>query len=458
MINDNGYQEALSFLYSLQKYGIKLGLENTRKLLAALGNPERSFRCIHVAGTNGKGSTSAAIAGILRASGKRTGLFTSPHLMNFTERIIVDGNEISEHETVNLVLSLKGAIGKSKKLSGVKPTFFEFVTVMALMEFRERGVGWAVLETGMGGRLDSTNVVMPEVSVITPVGMDHTQFLGRTIEEIASEKAGIIKPGVPVVLGPQKPACLEVFKEKAASGWSPFHLYGRDFEAAIKESGASGVRFDFSARLSAHGPRFSYEDLNFPLAGDYQAANAAVAIMSAQAAGVEDEAAIREGLKDLRLPGRLELVGRRPEIRLDGAHNPEAARALAGVLKGFFLPKGPDLEGGRLVMVLGIMADKDVEGIMEPLLPLAWKTIFTAPAYGRAMAPGELLRRARAMFKELEDSFSQAAGVAEAVFEAKKLCRPDDLIVITGSFYTAGEAKMALRSEEGRFSRLRETL
>ena len=448
-----GYREALDYLYSLQKYGIKLGLENTRRLLAALGDPHRVFRCIHVAGTNGKGSTSAAIAGILGAAGKRTGLFTSPHLMNFTERIIIDGSEISEDETVRLVLSIKDAIRESKNLRGMKPTFFEFVTVMAMVEFRERGVEWAVLETGMGGRLDSTNVVTPEVSVITPVGMDHTQFLGRTPEEIASEKAGVIKPSVPVVLGPQKPVCLKVLEEKAASGGSPLHLYGRDFEAVIGESLADGVRFDFLNRQRGRPSRLSYRGLYSPLAGDYQAVNAAVAVRAAQAAGFDGEASVREGLKGLRLPGRLELAGRHPEIRLDGAHNPDAARALAGALKGHFIS-----QGRRLVLVLGIMADKDVDGIMEPLLPLAWKTVFTAPAYGRAMGPEELLGRARAMFGAMKESFSETAGVAEAVRQAKRLCRPDDLIVITGSFYTAGEAKMALRHEEGRFSRLRETL
>ena len=452
-VEDKDFREALSYLYSLQKYGIKLGLENMRRLLAALGNPENAFRCIHVAGTNGKGSTSAAIAGILRAAGNRTGLFTSPHLMNFTERIIVDGKEISEQETVKLALSVRDVVGKSKALQGLKPTFFEFVTVMALMEFRQQGVQWAVLETGMGGRLDATNVVAPAVSVITPVGIDHARFLGRTLREIASEKAGIIKPGVPVVLGPQKPACLKVFEEKAAAGPSPLWLYGRDFGAAIEDSGAGGVTLDY--RSSGRG--LSYPGLFFPLAGDYQASNAAVAVRAAQIAGFEDAAVIRGGLKDLRLPGRLELAGRRPEIRLDGAHNPEAARALAGALKGLFLP-----EGRRLVLVLGIMADKDVNGIMKALLPLAWKTVFTAPAYGRAMGPGELLSRALALVPEgrgkTKTPFSQAASVKKAVLEAGKLARAGDLIVITGSFYTAGEAKMALKRESSRLSRLREVL
>ena len=463
----NRFREALDYLYSLQKYGIKLGLENIRGLLAALGNPERAFRCIHVAGTNGKGSTSAAIASILWAAGKKTGLFTSPHLLNFTERIRIDGDEITEEETVRLALEVKEAIGKVEALRGLKPTFFEFVTAMALLEFRRRGVEWAVLETGMGGRLDSTNVVVPEVSVITPVGIDHREFLGQTLREIAFEKAGIIKRGVPVVLGPQNAEALKTFEETAARNSAPLHLYGRDFTASITDSSADGVTFDYTCGgnkedATAYGwvegghQFFSYPGLFFPLAGDYQAANAAVAVRAVQilgldkGAGVGEQVFIRGGLNKTALPGRLELVGRAPETRLDVAHNPEAARALAGALSGLFLTGGR-----RLILVLGIMADKDVEGIMGALLPLAWKTVFTAPAYGRAARPGELKARAQAL--GFQKTFSSAT-VAGAIAKAKSLAGPEDLIVVTGSFYTAGEAKMVLKRAGGEFSRLRETL
>ncbi len=454
------YLEVLRYLYGLQKFGIKLGLQNIRSLLSSLGNPESSFKCIHVAGTNGKGSTSAAIASILRAAGKKTGLFTSPHLLDFTERMKIDGQEIGTGKTVELAAEVKEAVERTKGFSkDISPTFFEFITAMALLWFRQEGVEWAVLETGMGGRLDSTNVVTPEVSVITTVGVDHKEFLGGTLREIAQEKAGIIKQGVPVVLGPQRPETLAVFEERFFSlnrdltllgSSSPrFFLYGREFSSALAESSAGGVIFDYS------GSFFSAKNLFFPLAGDYQIINGAVAAEAAAAAGMGSEGFVREGLRLATLPGRLELLEESPEIRLDGAHNPDAAAALAGALRKIFLA-----EGRRLILVLGIMGDKDIDGILAPLLPLAaesgGKAIFTAPAYGRAAGPEELQRRADALgFYGMGNV--AASSLSKAIREAKKLARPEDLIVVTGSFYTAGEAKEILKQEGGKLSRLRET-
>ncbi len=457
------YLEVLRYLYGLQKFGIKLGLQNICGLLHALGNPERSLKCVHVAGTNGKGSTSAAIASIIQAAGKKTGLFTSPHLLNFTERMRINGEEVSAQKTVELAAEVKEAVERSKKIkkaenalyADLNPTFFEFVTAMALLWFWQEGVEWAVLETGMGGRLDSTNVIAPEVSVITTVGLDHREFLGGTLREIAAEKAGIMKKGVPAVLGPQRPEALEVLEERFSSlngGSMPpgLFLYGRDFFcSALGESSGAGVTFDYS------GSSFQAKDLAFPLAGDYQVINASVAAQAVTAAGLGSEAAVREGLRMTRLPGRLELLEEAPEIRLDGAHNPDAAEALAGALKKIFLLP----EGRRLILVLGIMGDKDAEGIMDPLLPLAaasgGKSILTAPAYGRAARPEELKRRAEAM--GFKTGIAAVSPLSRAIQEARDLARPEDLIVITGSFYTAGEAKEILKREGGKFSRLRET-
>ncbi len=459
------YLEVLRYLYGLQKFGIKLGLQNEQALLSALGNPERGFKCIHVAGTNGKGSTSAAMASILRAAGKKTGLFTSPHLLSFTERMRIDGEEITAWKTVELAAEVKEAVERAGKGKGkdLSPTFFEFVTAMALLWFRQEGVEWAVLETGMGGRLDSTNVVTPQVSVITTVGMDHKEFLGGTLKEIAAEKAGIIKEGVPVVLGPQRPEALEVFEERFFSlnrnikKTPRFSLYGREFSSSPGGSSGAGVTFNYA------GSSFSAKDLFFPLAGDYQIINAAVAAEAAGAVGFGEEVFVREGLRLTNLPGRLELIegpqGTKPdglpEIRLDGAHNPDAAEALAEALKKIFLR-----EGRRLILVLGIMGDKDMDGIMAPLLPLAsgemGKTVFTAPAYGRAARPEELQRRAEALGFGKGNITSPS--LSKAIQEAKNLARPGDLIVITGSFYTAGEAKEILKQGGGKFSRLRETL
>ncbi len=452
------YLEVLRYLYGLQKFGIKLGLQNIRGLLQALGNPERGLKCIHVAGTNGKGSTCAAIASILQASGKKTGLFTSPHLLSFTERMRINGEEISAQKTVELAGEVKDAVERSKATNvfpaGLNLTFFEFVTAMALLWFRQEGVEWAVLETGMGGRLDSTNVITPEVSVIATVGMDHREFLGSTLREIAAEKAGIMKKGVPVVLGPQRPEALEVLEARFASlngdRESPgLFLYGRDFFATLCASSGDGVTFDYSSSS------FRAKGLFFPLAGDYQIINAAAAAEAVTAAGLGSEASIREGLRLTRMPGRLELMEDTPEIRLDGAHNPDAAEALAGALKKIFLSHA----GRRLILVLGIMGDKDIDGIMAPLLALAaatgGKAIFTAPAYGRAANPEELKKHAEAL--GFKTDITSASPLSRAIREARELARPEDLIVITGSFYTAGEAKGILKHEGGKFSRLRES-
>jgi dihydrofolate synthase/folylpolyglutamate synthase len=434
------YKEALEYLYGLQKHGIKLGLDNSRQILHAIGNPEQSFRSVHVAGTNGKGSTTTAIAYIMQAHGHRTGLFTSPHLLSFTERIRVDTEEIGEEKVIELTLHIKSVI------SGIfppdfSPTFFEFVTAVAFAYFRENGVRWAAVETGMGGRLDSTNVIEPEAVAITPVSLDHKEFLGGTLREIAREKAGIIKPGRPVVIGPQNEQALDVLIRKAADNDCPVYFYGKDFNSRLKEQRPDGIVFDYQSDL------LDIKDIFFPLAGNYQAANAAVAIKAAEAVGFSGEAKIREGLGRVRLPGRLELAGENPEIRLDGGHNPEAARFLAESLKNTFL-KG----GRRLILVTGIMGDKDIDGILRELLPLASEAIFTAPSYGRAAHPDELDQRARRLGFE---GGHVRPKVAEALELAKSLSGASDLILVAGSFYTAGEAKEVLAGD-GRLTGLRE--
>jgi len=436
------YKEALDYLYGLQKFGIKFGLDNSRAILAALGSPEKNFKSVHVAGTNGKGSTTAAISFILRAHGKKTGLFTSPHLYNFTERIRIDGKEISEKKVIELACRLKNLVRDASKFPpDFSPTFFEIVTAMAFLHFSENSVEWAAVETGMGGRLDSTNVIMPEAVVITPVGIDHKEFLGDTLGEITFEKAGIIKEGRPLILGPQEEEALKILlkrgKEKAVS----VYLYKQDFDSIIKKETPEGIIFDYKS------PDFTLNDIFFPLTGDYQAVNAALAIKTAEVLGFKDEEKIRQGLAEVSLTGRLELVSRNPEIRLDGGHNPEAARALSGALRNIFL-KGER----RLILIAGIMSDKDIEGILKELLPLAEEAIFTAPAYGRAAPPEELKSRAESLgFKKGLISSS----VAHALKTAKEIARPGDLILVAGSFYTAGEAKEAL-SGKGALTGLRE--
>ncbi len=455
------YNDTIHYLYALQKHGIKLGLDNTNRLLSLLGNPQNSFKSVHIAGTNGKGSTSAMIASVLKTAGFRVGLFTSPHLVSFTERIKVDDVEIEEKEVVELTREIREIIASSQQPAvssqeaslppksphtplfqrgddnSFLPTFFEFVTAMGFLYFKRKGVEWAVVETGMGGRLDATNVLLPEVSVITNISYDHREFLGETLKEIAGEKAGIIKTGIPVVSSAQEPGAMEVISRKAEEKGTSLFVHGKDFFSRPKNLDMSGITFDYEGKESL-------EDLYVPLCGAHQVENASVAIKVLELVGEKESIPtrlIREGMARTKWQGRLELIkneGCRYDFLIDGAHNPAASTALADSLKRFFLSHYE-----RIILILGVMADKDMEGIMKPLLPLASETIFTSPEYERAAPPGKLLEQAGSLgFRStVTDSVKSAI---EAAKEMGENGSQKTLIVITGSFYTIGEAKLNL--------------
>jgi len=492
------YDSAVNYLYSLQKRGIKLGLDNIRKLLSSLGNPQNSFRSIQVAGTNGKGSTSAMTASILHAAGIKTGLFTSPHLVSFTERIRIDNEHITEAEVVELTEEIRNLIqdtgcrlqdntplspplprGESKRgrhepriaHHEFNPTFFEVVTAMAFLYFQRKGVEWAVVETGLGGRLDATNVLLPEVSVITDINYDHKDFLGNTLAEIAREKAGIIKDGVPVVTSLQEPSVMNVIKNKADEKGAEIFVYGKDFSAAIKTEDPSGSVFSYKGGNN-------FEDLFIPLSGSHQALNAALALKALEVISGKnlpdlpgiDSGAIRRGLKCVKWPGRLEFVSKEPAVLLDGAHNPQAAEVLADSLKEIFLKRYR-----RLILIVGAMSDKDIKGIMKPLLPLADEIILTTPAYERASSPQKLAKIAceigflnTHVALTVQDAIDMAIKFGElpsgeSAYRKNPLAHSpihpstDSLILITGSFYTIGEAKEIICGK-GILSGLRETL
>src|SRR5512143_3207423 len=315
------YQGTIDYLYALQKHGVKLGLANTVTLMARLGNPHRAFRSIHVAGTNGKGSTSAFLASVLQAAGCRTGLYTSPHLVSFTERIRVDGAPIPEARVVELAERVREAYSRSAgtgRDGAMSPTFFEVTTAVAFCYFAEEGVDIAVVEVGMGGRLDSTNVVTPLVSVITNIDIEHTEYLGGTLEQIAGEKAGIIKPGVPVVTGAMQPEAKGVIEREAAAKGSPVYLLAREFRAVNVVAGREQV-FDY------RGLDAAYRGLHVRMLGRHQVDNASLALAAVEClrdAGVAvDETAVRRGLERALWEGRLERVAQGPDIYLDGAHN-----------------------------------------------------------------------------------------------------------------------------------------
>jgi dihydrofolate synthase/folylpolyglutamate synthase len=411
------YKGTIDYLYGLQRHGIKLGLRNITELLRRLGDPQEAFASAHIAGTNGKGSTAHALVSILKASGARAGLFTSPHLVSFTERMEVDGAEIPEEDVIRLARKVREAAGE------MNPTFFEVVTAMGFLYFAEKAVEWAVVETGMGGRLDATNSLSPRVTIITPVALDHAEFLGSTLEEVAREKAGIIKENAPVVVAPQGPEAMRVIRARAGEMKAPLHVAGEDFAFSITNRGAEGLTFDYSSGSLA------LNALRVPLVGDYQALNASLAVRAFElVAGDAGEGAVREGLLGMRPPGRLELIRHEPPVYLDGAHNPAAAEALARALEGL---------GMRPVMVIGVMGDKDVEGILAPLLPLAEGAIFASPGYGRSAPAERLLGSARALGYEGET----APTVREALEAALARGKP---VLVTGSFFTIGEAKEAL--------------
>ncbi len=441
------YTECIEYLYGLTHHGIKLGLENPRRLLSILGNPERRFRSVHIAGTNGKGSTAVMLAGLLQAAGWKVGLFTSPHLIRFTERIRINGAEIKEEEVTDLTSRIREQVRREPDL---RPTFFEFVTALAFSHFSDNSVDWAVVETGLGGRFDATNVINPDLTIITPVGMDHREFLGDTLEEIAFEKAGIIKESTPLVLSSQEPAAREVILRRAESLSSPVTEYGRDFRATLKGSARGGMEFDFHT-ISGGSVKASITGIEIPLLGRHQVENASVAIEAFLELLKEKESPtslsgmIRDALLRTSWPGRLEFrsfLGM--PLLLDGAHNGEAAVSLAAFLKG--LLHSGDFRG--ITLIFGAMKDKNIKDILAPLLPITERLIITAAGYERSETPSgimDLLLSDPGLSASLpRTELLTAPGVEEALNVAQSLSRDGELTVLTGSLYLVGDAMEVL--------------
>ena len=437
------YTETVDYLYSLQRHGIKLGLENPGKLMDILGRPEMSFRSIHIAGTNGKGSTSAIIASILREHGFRTGLFTSPHLVSFTERIRINNVPISESDVIRLASYVRNVIAGTD----LKPTFFEVVTAMAFYYFAHEKVDWAVVEVGMGGRLDATNVLFPQASIITNISLEHTEFLGKNIPEIAFEKAGIIKPSVPLVTAVGQPDALKVIEDTVKKLDAEMHLYGKDFKGEITSMDKAMLSFNYSGYKD-------YNNLSLPLAGRHQLYNASLAIRTCEILmqkGLSiNEDTIYNGITNLNFEGRLEQVSEMPPIILDGAHNPHAAETLAAAIKELFPDK-------KIILIAGVMKDKDTKGILKPLTDISETIILTMPKGERAAHPQRLKEAivAPQSYRPRPESIKITNTVEEAIGLARILWKQGDIILITGSFYTTGEAKEVL-GQHGVLSQLRE--
>jgi len=421
------YSSAIEFLYALQKHGIKLGLETMRILLDRIGNPHRSLRVLHIGGTNGKGSTAAMVASVLQQSGRRVGLYTSPHLVEFRERIRVNGCMITEQAVETLIARLRAALHDN-----LEPTFFEMTTALAFLYFADSAVDVAVLEVGLGGRFDATNVVeQPLACAITTIGLDHQEYLGRTEEAIAFEKGGIIKPFVPVVIGRMGQEAERVLRgiaqDRSASLWQ----LGRDFAM-------DGNRPD---RLTYRGVTRMFEDLSCGLAGRHQWDNAACALAMLEAvgrAGVDtDVVAVRDGLRTVSWEGRLESIEEYPRVVLDGAHNPAAAHVLAEYLKDFSLSHPTS----RIILVWGMMRDKDHQGFIAPLLPVVSEIVLTQATLARSATVQEL----RAALSNWHGPVFEAVLPMDALTAARSRAMPHDLICIAGSLMLLGDIKAAVR-------------
>jgi len=420
LVGGESYDKALSYLYDLQKYGIKFGLSSTSNLLARLGNPHKNFRAIHIAGTNGKGSSAAMLSAILTEMGVQVGLYTSPHLVRFNERFRINDQDVDDQGIMDVFRRVKDVVDEREP-----PTFFEMTTAMALTLFAEKKVDWAILEVGMGGRLDATNVIQPQMTIINNVAFDHQEFLGATLGRIAREKAGIIKQGVPLITAAKQPVALAVIKERCSALDAPCYRVGQQIK----------VRSQGKQRFSYRGLKWRLDNLQLPLAGRHQLLNAATAlgaleVLEQMAQLHPTSAHLREGLRKTRWPGRLEWFRERPPVLLDGAHNYAGVVALCKALQEEYTYK-------RLIIVLGIMADKDLRGMLHKLAPLADHIILTRPKYERAAEPESL----REVAGEFANRTELIRSVRQALQRAMILATHEDLAVVTGSLYFIGEVK-----------------
>ena len=430
------YQAALEYILSFTDYErspavlyspANFDLRRMEELLERLGNPHLRARAVHVAGTKGKGSTAAMIASAIGAAGYRTGLYTSPHLHTFRERINIAGKDIAEREFYTLVERLKPEV-EAVNLGNAygQLTTFEILTAMALTYFGEAKVDFQVLETGLGGRLDATNVVPAEVAVITSISLDHAEVLGDSLDKIAGEKAGIIKPGSVVVISPQQEEAEMVIAEVCGDRGAKLIAVGRDVTWQKMAANMSGQSLRVKGQLDNY-------DLTIPLLGEHQLENAATAVASLEAlasCGVTIPAeSIVGGLAKVRWPGRLEILSHEPLFLVDGAHNADSARRLKEAIKQYF-----DFQ--RLVLIIGVSSDKDIAGIAGELAPLSTVAIATRSRHPRALAPSLLLEELlkHGAYTELTES------VAAATRRALALAEPSDLICATGSLFIAAEA------------------
>lgn len=439
------YQEALDYLYSFVDYSRtrsdryspeSFDLDRVRRLLSELGDPQAKYPTLHIAGTKGKGSVAALCASALQAAGFRTGLYTSPHLVDFTERIQVDGEQIPRAAVVELVELLMPLAADIPEIST-----YELITALGFEHFARREVDVAVVEVGLGGRLDATNVLKPQVTAITSISLDHTQFLGESLAKIAGEKAGIIKPGVPVVSAPQRPPADRVIESIAERRTAPLLRVGRDWRFEALSHNLKGQRLRVQSGLD--GGEVGHE-LNIPLLGEHQVENAAVAsavlhLLSERGLEVPLEA-VRRGFEQVEWPGRFQILSTEPTLVVDCAHNQDSAFRLRQTLEAHF----PDR---RVQLVFGASEDKDIDGMLRALAPSVQRVYLTKAFHPRAAQPAALEEKAAEHGLDSRRVPNVMTAVSTAVSEAG----PTDVVLVTGSLFVVGEVLSRWREEDRPF-------
>lgn len=421
----NDYQNVIEYISDLEFFGIKFGLKNITTALQSLGNPHQRFKSIHIAGTNGKGSVSAMLSAIFFGAGCKVGLYTSPHLVSIRERIRINEEMISEAQFHQLALEVKSCVPPD-----VPITFFEFVTAVAFLAFAREKVDLAIVETGLGGRWDATNVITPEAAIITNISHDHEIHLGKSLISIAGEKAGIIKPNISVVTGITQPRLLNIVRESCLSCGNPLYVFGQDFR----------VRKAAANKFAYQGIWRKLNGLESNLRGQHQLSNAALAlaaveIMNPQKLAVSDSL-IREGLKKVVWPGRQQLLNGSPPFLLDGAHNIAGVKTLCSSL-------AKEYSYTRLILIWGGMSDKDHYAMLKQIAPISDIIIFTKPKGRRAADPAML---AHHLSNYRTNNVHLTEELSDAVLKAKAWANDSDLVCIAGSLYLIGEAQEILRS------------
>jgi dihydrofolate synthase/folylpolyglutamate synthase len=423
------YSEILRYLLDLELFGIKLGLTNINRIMNMLGEPHKAYPTIHVAGTNGKGSTAAITTSILSNSGYRVGLYTSPHLVDFRERIRVNDKLISKKYITDFFTANK------VRFEPINPTFFEVVTALAFDYFREEKVDIAIIEAGLGGRLDATNVVTPVVSVITNIELEHTEHLGTEISQIAMEKAGIIKTGVPVITAAKHQDARRVLRQTCVARKSKLISIYDETQYVIKEISESKTELDVFTRSQ------KYYNLRLALPGRHQLDNAVCSLIAAEiaeSAGIKvTTTGVSNGFRNIKWPGRLQRIGKDPEIILDVGHNPAAMTTLWEYFKEFYSDR-------HIVAVFGILSDKDSSKMLQTLERFTDTIILTKPMSDRAADPDMLAHEAA----KITTNFQIIPHVRDAYLAALEHAKPSDVVLVTGSHYTVGEVLAHLEGRE----------